>query len=500
MIDETREGRARVAAFALSVVATLLPFAAVTIVPITDLPQQIAQARLLEQALAGDPSYTVQWWHPNTLGYLPILIAWKFSAPLTAGRLAIVLLALGWVITIHYFAKVFRRPPIAACLASIFFFNHATYWGLLNFLCGLPIFLWWLKSCEPRPDPTWRWGVRVLLQLSLLYCAHIMWLAAGLGWLAFRMLGTKTPPTTSLRIGLWCSPLLLLVGYWYPSLISHGFTSDTWWGRSPIGRLHPEWLLNSGLGGLEGNLEVIVGIFVLGWIATTLVQHRTRLAATTDVRLLTAGLGALVVALCAPAVIQGTVLFASRWFPVSLVLISLALPPPIVRRELLAALLAVVALTFSLGTSNTWSEFEREELQGLPEAIALLPGDQLLLGLDFVRTSDRIKGFPFYHLYSYGQVVAGGDLYHSFANLATSLVVFRELPRFTPWTRSLDWRANRVRESDVYAFDYVLVQGPPSVHQRFLADPHLETVGIPARWSLYRIRQDPETTEPDVRS
>lgn len=496
----TSDTRARMAAAVLSAAATLLPFAVVTIVPITDLPQQIAQARLFEQAVSGDSSYVVQWWHPNTLGYLPVLAAWQIATPLVAGRLAMALLALSWVLAIHFAARGSRRSPANACLASIFFFNHTTYWGLLNFLSGLPIFLWWIKSCELKLDPTWRWGFRTVLQLALLYSAHIMWLVAGLTWLLYRMISTRLSYHSCLRVGLWCSPQLLLVAYWYPSLISHGFTSDTWWGRSPVGRLHPEWLLNSALGGLQGHLEIVVGVFVLGWIVVSLIQHRARLSAEIHHHLLAAGLGALAVALCLPAVIQGTVLFASRWLPVSLILIVLALPVPNVQRRLLATLLTVVVLAFSLGTCNIWNEFESEELAGLREAISALPGDQLLLGLDFVRTSKLIKGYPYYHLYSYGQVVAGGDLYHSFANLATSLVVYRELPRFTPWTKGVDWRASLVRESDVYAFDYVLVNGPPIVHQRFAVDPRMKSVTTLVPWRLYRVLEDPETTEPDLRS
>ena len=81
-------------------------------------------------------------------------------------------------------------------------------------------------------------------------------------------------------------------------------------------------------------------------------------------------------------------------------------------------------------------------------------------------------------------------LNRSFANEASSLVVYRDLPRPHPWTDGLDWRAFKVRRSDVPHFDYVLVHGGPRHQAMFLADQRLRPVsGIDgdARWRLYRV-------------
>jgi hypothetical protein len=87
-------------------------------------------------------------------------------------------------------------------------------------------------------------------------------------------------------------------------------------------------------------------------------------------------------------------------------------------------------------------------------------------------------------------VLRGGELSRTFANEASSLVVYRDLPRPYPWTDGLDWRADKVRRSDVAHFDFVLVHGGPPYQAMFLADERLRPVtgfGAESRWRLYRV-------------
>ncbi len=66
-----------------------VPFLAVEIPPITDLPQLTAQVRLLFEALGGSGDYRVQWLTPNKLGYVPLLLAWPVGDPIAAARLGL---------------------------------------------------------------------------------------------------------------------------------------------------------------------------------------------------------------------------------------------------------------------------------------------------------------------------------------------------------------------------------------------------------------------------
>ncbi len=506
--------RASDAAYLISAVAcailVAIPFLAVTIPPITDLPQQTAQVRLLLETLAGgDESYRVQWMSPNKLGYLPLLLTWLTVPPAAAGRLGVLLIGLSWVAALHFLARATRRPPAAAALATLFFFNHLTYWGLLNFVAGLPVFALWFVLLDRRSAETvaWRDGLKLLAVALLLYSAHVLWLAAGLSWLVvstlIQHLGTADGrsrrdalqglPAAVARRLVWALPALGMALLWYPQLERSGFVSDTVWGRSPVGRLHPEWHLNSALGGLEGNVEPVLALVVAGWLLLGLIQ--TCLPSAPSARrsrgvhrsLMVAGLMFVAAALCLPAVIQSTIFFASRWLPMGVVLLVLACPQPRLRAVLRTATPYVILASLTAAVASTWIEFEDQELDGLHESLAAVTPGERVLGLDFVRTSERIKGYPFYHLYAYAQVLHGNELARPFTNLGSSLVVFRDLPRKFPWTEGLDWRAMQVRKSDMDHFGYVLIYGQPDAHALFLADERLTPVTTERPWRLYRI-------------
>ena len=497
--DSTRPpARPYWASAAVCAALVAIPFLAVTIPPITDLPQQTAQIRLLSEALGGEESYRIQWWHPNKLGYVPLLLAWSLASPLAAGRLGVLLIGLAWVAALHALARATGRPASAAALASVFFFNHLTYWGLLNFVLGLPVFALWFVQIDrlQSEGPGWRQGWKLSVTALLLYCAHVLWLAGGLLWLVVAaVLGRASLGGLTRRLA-WVAPAPILALAWYPRLQTSGFDSETFWGRSPLGRLHPEWWLNSALGGLEGRVEPILGIAIVGWLALIVVS---RMAAWDESQpqaddtgggfhrgLLAVGLLLTAAALCLPAVVQNTVFFASRWLPAGAVLLVLAWPRPRLRPMLSAAVPYVVLASLAVATAAVWIEFEEQELDGLHEALAV-PLDGRLLGLDFVHDGERIKGFPYYHLYAYSQVLHGGELAHSFAELGSSLVVHRDLPRENPWTEALDWQAHRVRKSDMDHFQHVLIFGGPEIHDRFLADGRLVAVTAERPWRLYRV-------------
>ena len=483
---------AYLASAAACAVLVAIPFLVVTLPPITDLPQQTAQVRLLLETLGEDDGpYRVQWLSPNKLGYLPLLLGWLAAPPLGAGRLGVLLIGLSWVAALHLLARAFRRPAAAAALASVFFFNHLTYWGLLNFVAGLPVFALWLVIVErlERGRAGRHAGLKLLATATLLYLAHVLWLAAGLAWLVVSTVVRRLPLGVLGRRLAWTAPILGVALVWYPQLERSGFVSNTVWGRSPFGRLHPLWHLNSAFGGLEGAVEPALALAVAGWLLLGLVQD-LRLARGGGVHrgLLLAAAMLIAAALCLPAVIQSTIFFASRWLPMGVVLLVLALPQPrLGKRALRAAVPLVVLASLSAATAAAWITFETRELDGLDQSLAAAPAGERLLGLDFVRTSKIIKGYPFYHCYAYAQVLHGSDLARPFTNLGSSLVVFRDLPRTFPWTEGLDWRARKIRKSDMDHFGAVLIFGPPSAHAPFLADPRLTPVTEDRPWRLYLV-------------
>ena len=505
-VDALSGTRAGDAAYLVSaLVCTILvaiPFLAVTLPPVTDLPQQTAQIRLFFDTLAdADSQYKIQWLTPNKLGYLPLLVAWLAVPELAAGRVGVLLIGVLWVVSLHALARATGRPPTTAALASVFFFNHLFYWGLLNFLAGMSVFALWFVLVDRLDEDRVGWwdGLKLLAATVLLYAAHVLWLAAGLTWLVVwtviqhfpRIVASRAAWKEVLAVGarrlVWTLPMLGVVLVWYPKLDRTGFTSDTVWGRTPLGRLHPEWHLNSALGGLEGNVEPLLALVIVGWLTLGLVQRR---GAGVHRGLMVAGALMIAVSLCLPASIQHTVFFASRWQPMGVVLLVLACPRPRLQPMLRAMTPYVVLASLTASAASTWIEFEARELNGLHASLAAVTPGERVLGLDFVRDSEYIKGYPFYHFYAYAQVLHGNDLARGFANLGSSLVVYRDLPRTFPWTHGLDWRAVGVRKSDMDHFGYVLIFGPPDAHALFLADERLTPVTEDRPWRLYRIASE----------
>ncbi len=468
-------------------VLTVVPFLAVTVPPITDLPQQTAQIRLLSEALSDPESpYRIQWSHPNKLGYLPLILTSAVTKnPLLAARLAMCLLGILWVAAIHLLARDAGRPVAAAAAASIFFFNHVCYWGFLNFLIGLPVFVLWstkLRRC--RAEASWREAPGGLLLATLLYSAHVLWLAAGVTVLfGAAVLGRWGWRAIVLR-SLWTLPPLVAVALWYPEFTASGFDSSTAYGPSPFARLHPGWWINSALGGLRGSVEsVLLGALIV-WLLLGALLSRGKL----DRWLALAGGLFLVAALVLPSVQQHTIFFASRWLPVAAVFLTLAIPPPRLRPVLQIGFPLLLVASLSVATTSTWLAFEDEELDGFHQALARLPSDGgRLLSLDFVHHGGRVQGFPYYHLYAYGQALRGVELNRTFANEASSLVVYDDLPRPVPWTDGLDWRARKVRRSDIPHFDFVLIHGDGPTQQIFLQDQRLVPRTDDRRWRLYEV-------------
>ncbi len=478
--------------------ALVLPFCVVTIPPMTDLPQQTAQIRLLGEAI-GNAEYRIGWWHPNKLGYAPVGIAFLLTAPLDAEihapRLGAVLIVLAWFVAVFSVAHLKSRALSSAALALLFVWNHSLYWGFLNFLVGFPLFLWWITLSSDREEGR-RATLLTALVALLLYSAHILWLAVALVQLALETLFVRRDPGLFLRRLLPAGPVLLLVALWAPSFFNSGVDGRTFYGPMPWERLQPSWIITSALGGVRGVLEPALLIAVALWLVAGLVQHRGQ---GLDLRLLRAGLLLSCLAFFLPSVHQHTILFASRWLPAACALLVLALPGPTgptarTSAALPAGLAAALWLTVSLTTSALWIGYEREELQGLRpalEALGSVDGANRLLGLDFVRESTRIRGFPYYHLPAYAQLLHGGELARSFADEASSLVSWTTLPRQDPWTPRLDWKPEGLRHSDLDHFDALIVHGDEQLHQRFRADPRLQPLGDALPWRLYTLRRTP---------
>jgi hypothetical protein len=279
--------------------------------------------------------------------------------------------------------------------------------------------------------------------------------------------------------------VLLLALIWYPRLQHGGFVSPTVWFDGLATRVTPAWLVDAALGGIRGPAEYALLLLLLAWIVAGALTFR-RHPWNGNADCLAAGIMFAALGLLLPDQHMNTILFATRWMPPALILLLLAMPEPPVLHRLQGPLAFTVVAMFCLGTALAWRQFERDELSGLREALAVVPSDARVVGLDFAKESPIIKGRPFLQTFAYAQVLHGGTLNFTFAVFPASLVVYRTSP-LRPWTRNLEWFAERATPADLDQFDYALLNGGDALHGTMGTVPQLLPRTHEGRWRLYQV-------------
>ena len=489
--------RERGTLFVVCALLVLVPFFVVTIPPITDLPQHLAQIRLLVEALANpDGLYRIQWWTPYSLSYALLTLTRAVAPPPLAGRLALAIIAVLWVVAAHALAASRRRSPLAAVLASLFVFSHVLYWGFLSFAIGWPFFVAWMLLSRREMHRTG--DVLGLAAVGLaLYASHALWLLAGIAWIgvvsladAARVLHSRGPARLLFRPMLWracaLAPAVIALAAWTPHFQASGAQAPAVWNTTPLARLDPRWIVDAALGGLRGWPEWLLMGVVAVWLVTALVQHRRQLFEAVDVPLLLGSALLGLFALFLPDKYMHTTHLAQRWMPTAVVLLLLGMPAPRLRPALHRSAVVGCAGAFVVVTAMSWISFERRELTGLAAAIERLPPNPRVLGLDYQQTSELVRARPFLQAYAWAQVYKGGTLNFSFASFPTSIVVFRS-DRPTPWTPRLYWYPDRLRATDLDHFDYVIVNGTPGAHRAAMTAWPFVPLTTTGRWRLYRV-------------
>jgi hypothetical protein len=469
-----------------------IPFLFVTFPPITDLPQQSAQIRLFLQAWH-DPSaspYKIQWFTPYSLSYLMLGISWALFGGQNSGRIAMLAIVILWVISIHLTASRRDRSTAAAALSCLFALNHTVYWGFYSFEIGWPAFLVWFSlNSEGSSD---RFSLRdALLWLGcalLLYTSHVLWFLAGLAWLVARGIVFRRPVKETMMRLAYVMPLVVVAWIWHASFAGSSMATPPLWAPGgPIVRLSFSWISDAALGGLKGPTVSLFFAATLAWVLVSVVQNRKTFGTSVDMELLLAAGLFFVFVLVLPDKYMNTIRFCQRWMPPAMIMLLLAVPAPIIRPLLRQAAVLIVVAAFSVTTTAAWVRFEREELSGLKEALASLPSNPKVLGLDLIHKSDLIKGYPFIQIFAYSQVLKGGTLNFSFAEFSPCLVVFKSRTA-PPWTHGLEWYPTQVKESDLQYFDYVLINGTKQIHEVSAAQGGLTPVTKTGRWRLYRVK------------
>lgn len=487
-----QDWKSRVLPLALCLLFVSIPFLAVTFPPITDLPQQVAQVQMAGEILDGSRTDAVILWStPNKLSYA-LIAGVRLFAPDDAGRISMLLLALGWVLAVHFLAALHNRSDASATLASVLIFNQSLYWGFYSFLVGTPLFLLWVVVVSPERVPKRSWlEICLIVGLSgLLYYTHALWFAAGVAWFVFvSILKRPVWKTTALR-ALGLLPLTVIAIRWYLWLRDTAFGSETIWGPLPWERLHPEWLVNSVLGGLRGSFELVMVAAVVFWIGIGSWRHRRVFRQQCHFEWVQIGIVLFAGVLFLPIFYSNTLSFAERWAPIAAGFFLLGVPAPQIKPTLERWGSLVLVGAFCLFTAAQWIQVEVVEYSGLNTALEALPPNERVMGLDFVQRSPTLKqSRPFLQLFSYAQSQKGAELNFSFGDFASGLVAY-DPPREHRWKYGLEWFPERAEESDLLAFSYLIVGGGTKTHDRFGSMSVLEPVTEVGLWRLYRVTAD----------
>jgi hypothetical protein len=492
---------ARLAAFGFVSAVFALPVLLVRWPPILDIAQQMDQIHLFARALEPlQDTYEIQWLAPNKLSYALLALADRLGGATWGPRLGIVFCLVAMLAAIHLLGATRRRPLAGAVLGSVFVLATPFYGGFLNFVVGGLGLWWWLRelgSERALGDAGWRLFVRALAGGFLLYLCHALWLAAGFGltlvspWMTAPEGGVRERKW--LRVLGWrvagLAPWLAWTLVWLVATanpdkpFTYSYVVTPW-----MRLLDPAGLARQLLGGVVGPAEPVVLLALGLWVAAALLGARGRPLLGSD-RVLLAAAGAFLVAgLLLPDIAGETQLFARRWMPWAGICVVLAAPGPNLSRSLKIGFSLAVVAGLAAATFNIWRHYEEEELRGFPEALAAVPDHSRLLSLDYYLYSPRFWGPPFFQLAAYAQLDRDVELGFSFAELRSSLVVYRERLRKRPWTRALEVQPDHVKERDFRFFDYVLIHLPealqPNVPRKF---PALEKVAGRGSWALYRV-------------
>jgi hypothetical protein len=230
-------------------------------------------------------------------------------------------------------------------------------------------------------------------------------------------------------------------------------------------------------------------VALLLWLILAVVTNRQQLKEKSDRPLLVTSLLFIAFHLFAPEKYLNSILFAQRWFPCAVILLLLALPAPTGSKRLWRTAVLLIIFTFSLVTTRHWRLYQQNELSGLAHSLTLLPAEQRVVGLDFIKSSAYLKGRPFMQLFAYAQALKGGDLNFSFAEHASGIVKYTT-PRTQRWTPGLEWRAELVTRRDFQLFDYALINGDEAAHAGIAALPFMTDLTGDGRWRLYKIEHE----------
>ncbi len=476
----------------IAVIATIIPFWFVRIVPSTDLPQHLSQIFLLEQTLLGlKPEFTVSpWYYANTLIYVPMLVFWKLAPPLIAGQITLSFLASSWILSSYWLAKNLNRPLISWLITTPLIFNFLFTWGLLNFLIGWPIFCLFIQFIYAEAS---RYRIiKLAFCALLLYYAHSLWFLIANIWLFVICIDEKFK-RENWDLFLSMVPAWLAVAFWYPKLSLarslSGVSTTPEWLSTPAQRLHFDYLVNSALGATNGPLEGFFFAFLLVWIVLVLISYGYKTSQLINRSLFIASTVLFLIYWTAPDLFMNTIFFNRRWFPCCLILLFLSLPEPLLSKNLVISIGVVWIILFSMLSSKAFYDWENEQTTGFLQTLGEIDKKDKVFGLNIMDGSLYIKGRPGLQLFSYVQALRGAETNFSFTEHASGIVQYKTpLPKNE--TRQYIHSPLLTLPKHIVGFNKILVNGDEPLHEFAKNRLDLELIyASNGTWRLYKPHQ-----------
>jgi hypothetical protein len=472
--------------FALGTAAVLwvLPLWQVDLLPMLDYPQQLALAAIVRWI--GDPvrafgqAYELALWRPQGLFEVVTAgFAWVMPIDL-AGKLVLSLSLAGVLPASAALCRRNGRPEWYALLALAVTYNHVFFWGFVDSLVALPLFLGGVALADRLLEGPFGFRSWLLLAVSTLvfYTAHLQMLVlfvGAVGWLAL----VRRPPARRLVLqlsallpGLALGAGVLLWAHFHAAEVMSGFQRYLD-GQSTI--LCSTKIKTGRLAGLlfgvyaDGTQEMLGALLVL--IALILAARWPRWLRRSDDwndRLFRARFGLLAgwIALLYFIVPEFThgYLVSERLIPVAVTVGVAALPRPSLLRLRAAAALTLLLAGWQLSAVRDGFRTFNVETAGLRRVLDRAEPGQALAGLLFEQSnstwmvpSDLLRHAPAYY-----QVYKGGRILLSFVQFFNAPV------RFKPGENWEDRVLSTWREADAYQFElardggrfrYFLVRG-----------------------------------------
>ncbi len=457
-VADPQRTRAGAVAWAFATVGCALALGAALLgtahLPMADLPQHAAQVALW--ARMDDPAvariYELNWLTPN-LGAYALARLFTLALPLDRALACVVVLAL--LATPVVVARELRRaggdPRWALALVPLGF-TMVFYWGLLNFLVGLPLVPWVLGAARrhaERPSRRGAFGLAALL--GLLLAAHVLLFAFAS---AAALLALALRQRLSVRaawplVALWPAAIAwLLVTRHAEALAQEGVAWHFSFAR--LVQLPREVL------GLSAGVEPVQLVCALALLASpfALGARPARDAARWAAALLAA-----VLFLVLPFRAFGNACLYPRFAALvaPCALLALERGP----RALAPRLWAVVPLLVlvSLGSVGLRLRAFDAEARAVEPLLARLPPGRTLLGLALQPFSALSASPAFEHLAMWHEARGGATTEPSFASRYPMLVRYRAGAAHLP----AEWDPRSFRWARDGRFDAYLVRAPVDV-------------------------------------